>query len=127
VSGPPEQSGEDAHVDIPAMRESATSTLAQDPVLPRHEHVQELALRLRQHLVLIIPEVQDRARSLPGSSVMQGTALAAVAEARVRLATGPGCGLVSAVRHAQGLARTLRDLCAHYEALDAAAGNGRPR
>jgi hypothetical protein len=44
-------------------------------------------------------------------------ALAGVDEARRRLDAAPGVGLVSAVKYAQSLARSVESLCSHLESL----------
>ncbi len=108
-------------LDIETMRATADGMLAQGTGLPRHDNLEEALLLLRGHLALIVPETKTLARSLPEGHMAGGPALAAVAQVRVRLAAGPGSGLVSAVEHARGLARELRTLCDHYEAL---AGTG---
>ncbi|GHH83095.1 hypothetical protein GCM10018793_44330 [Streptomyces sulfonofaciens] len=107
-SGPP---------DIAKMRVASAALLADGASLPRFDDLDERAIRLRGHLKLLIPVVEEAARALPDEHATRVTALAAVANARVRLSASPGPGLVSATQHARSLARELAWLCDHYEAL----------
>lgn len=107
------------------MRAAADELLAQDAGLPRYDELSNTSVVLCGHLVVLIPEVENLARALPDGHVTRTCALTATGHARARLDAGPGPGLVSAVRHAKGLARALRALCDQFEALSP-AGTGQP-
>ncbi|WP_212909642.1 DUF6415 family natural product biosynthesis protein [Streptomyces sp. TS71-3] len=99
------------------MRTAAAELLDEGTPLPRFDDLDETTARLRGHLQVLIRPVEDAARALPEHDGGRIRAQLSVESARVRLATSPGTGLVSATRHAQSLARELTWLCDHYETL----------
>jgi hypothetical protein len=111
--------------DIATMRTAAAELLGEDAPLPRYEDVQTLTLLYRGNLMLLIPEVEIMTGRFPENDAPARVALAGIAEARRRLDEIPTAtekvGLVSEVKRAQRLARSVLALCDHYENL----GGGR--
>lgn len=104
-------------VAIETMRTAADKLLADNASFPRYDDLADTTDRLRGHLLLLLPLVEDAARELPGQNATKDCVLATVDNARIRLTAGPGPGLVSATQLARSLARELRALCDHYETL----------
>ncbi|MGW0770782.1 DUF6415 family natural product biosynthesis protein [Streptomyces sp. NPDC002676] len=114
ITHPPTASERDqAPPDIGTMRATARRALAEASV----DELDTLALTLRGHVQLLIPEVEQLAARLPESDVPRYCALACVGEARGKLGARPGMGPDGAVAYARKLARTLGALCDHFEAL----------
>ncbi|MGW4907365.1 DUF6415 family natural product biosynthesis protein [Streptomyces sp. NPDC004270] len=107
--------------DIVTMREAAEELLGPDDVPgvlpPSPPELRLLSSVLRGHLGLLIPEVEMRAHRLPEESVLRYCALACVGEARRKLSAEPCRRYGGEVGHARRLARVLRALCDHCEAL----------
>lgn len=107
--------------DIATMRTAAAKLLGENAPLPRYEDVQTLTLLYRGNLMLLIPEVETLTGRLPHDDTPAKVALAGIGEARRRLDEIPTAtqkvGLVSEVKRAQRLARSVLALCDHYENL----------
>lgn len=101
--------------DIGAMRAVADDSPGGDSGIPRYDDLQEWVRRLRDHLMHIVPVVEGLAETLGAGHMAYGSTVAALNNARVRLASYPGAGLMSRTQHAQGLARELRVLCDIHE------------
>ncbi|WP_210574089.1 DUF6415 family natural product biosynthesis protein [Streptomyces sp. GESEQ-4] len=110
--------------DLEMMRENARRLLGPDDgpeaLPPTATEVDALALVLRGHLELLVPEV-ERAAGNRLKSVQSYCAMACVGEARRKMAVTPLARLDAGVAHARRLARSLNSLCDHFETL-----NGRP-
>ncbi|MCM2577968.1 DUF6415 family natural product biosynthesis protein [Streptomyces meridianus] len=120
VPGTPERTEPDAAalpVDLAVIRETIDAVLGENATLPRYEQVEEYVLLLRGHVMLLVPEVEDRARLRPADDPSRCRALAGVGEAQRQLNGATGPGLVSAVQHAQRLARCCQALLCHYARL----------
>ena len=107
--------------DIAAMRETAQILLAPDaepgPLAPAAEELDTLTTMLREHLELLVPEVEQAAGRLDRESIPRYCALACVGEARGKLTATPAPGHSGAVAYARKLARVLNALCDHHENL----------
>ncbi|MGW3663950.1 DUF6415 family natural product biosynthesis protein [Streptomyces sp. NPDC005141] len=101
--------------DIATMRSSVRRFLAEDALPPSAHELETLTLRLRGHMQLLIPEVEQVIASLPKDDVPRYCALACIGEARRKLDITPQPGVSSGVGHARRLARSLNALCDHYE------------
>ncbi|MCI3276961.1 DUF6415 family natural product biosynthesis protein [Streptomyces sp. 7R015] len=88
-----------------------------DVLPPAADELEDLALRLRGHLSLLAPEVEELALAPSADSVLRCCALACVGEARGKLRAAPPPGPNGAAAYARRLARTLDSLCEHYEKL----------
>ncbi|MFG2119403.1 DUF6415 family natural product biosynthesis protein [Streptomyces sp. NPDC048710] len=110
-------------VDIATMRETAAMLLGPDDapqaLPPAPEQLDTLALALRGHMQLLIPEVETAAAREPKDSTGRYCALACVGEARRKLRLGNGCTPPTRVAVAQKFARCVNALCDHYENLSA--------
>ncbi|MET9678815.1 DUF6415 family natural product biosynthesis protein [Streptomyces coeruleorubidus] len=111
--------------DLLTMRETAQRALGQDSgpdaLPPAGEEVDTLIARLRGHLRLLMPEVEQAAGRLPSNSPTRYGALACIGEARGRLrAPEVSCAWPrGSVMYARRLARVLGTLCDHYEIVSA--------
>ncbi|MEU4172160.1 DUF6415 family natural product biosynthesis protein [Streptomyces sp. NPDC026665] len=103
--------------DIATMRSSVRRFLAEDALPPSAHELETLTLRLRGHMQLLIPEVEQAIASLPKDDVPRYCALACIGEARRKLDITPQPGVSSGVAHARRLARSLNALCDHFENL----------
>jgi hypothetical protein len=103
--------------DIEQMRAAASAVLGDTEPLPRFDDLAEATERLRRHLHVLIPVVQDSVDALPTGDVNRAAMHADVQNARARMQASPGPGLVSATRHARSLARELQALCDRHETL----------
>jgi hypothetical protein len=110
--------------DIETMRESARILLAGDAGLPALDELDTLALTLRGHIQLLIPEVADAAAREPKDSIPRYCALACLGEARNKLRLGDGGTLPIRLSSARKLARVVNALCDHYENLSQYQGAG---
>ncbi|WP_145968911.1 DUF6415 family natural product biosynthesis protein [Streptomyces hyaluromycini] len=103
------------------MRETAEELLGPDDgpgvLPPSSPELRHLTSVLRGHLDLLVPEVERQAHRLSEESVLRYCALACVGEARRKLSAEPCRRYGGEVGHARRLARVLRALCDHYEAL----------
>lgn len=110
--------------DIGTMRESARILLAEDagPVL---DQLDTLALTLRSHIQLLIPEVAKAAAREPKDSIPRYCALACLGEARNKLRLGSDGTLPIRLSSARKLARVLNALCDHHENLSQYPAAGR--
>lgn len=103
--------------DIQTMRASARLLLAEDAQVPAIDKLDTLALALRGHIRLLIPEVAQAAAREPKDSVPRYCALACIGEAHNKLRLGSGGTLPIRVSVVQKLARVVNALCDHYENL----------
>ncbi|WP_326728946.1 DUF6415 family natural product biosynthesis protein [Streptomyces phaeochromogenes] len=101
-------------LDLEPMQTSARRLLAEDAELPSIDELDTLTLRLRGHIMLIIPGVETAAFEQPDDDVPRACALACIGEARMRLRLEADPGLPAGIAHAQRLARSLDSLCDHY-------------
>ncbi|AQW50974.1 DUF6415 family natural product biosynthesis protein [Streptomyces violaceusniger] len=103
------------------MRTSTRRLLAEDTELPTAEELETLTLRLRGHIMVAVPEVEQLAGSLPEDDTRcacaRACARACIGEARMRTRLEPGATLPAKVAHAQRLARSVNALCDRYENL----------
>ncbi|MET8824806.1 DUF6415 family natural product biosynthesis protein [Streptomyces sp. NPDC004610] len=107
-------------LDITTMRRAVQRLLgpAADP--PGEHDIDTLTLQLRGHIMLVIPEIERLAATLPAEDIPRACAVEGVAEARRRLDAQPRSTVLPAgIAHAQRLARSVRALCDHYETLTA--------
>ena len=104
-------------IDVATISATVEATLGGYETLPRHEDLEATRLRLYGHLMLLIPEITTLAQARPREDVDRNLAFAAIGEAVRVLRAGPGTGLVSAMKHAQRLARGCRALLHHHERL----------
>ncbi len=111
--------------DIAAMRVSARRLLAEDVALPVLDELDTLALTLREHIQLLIPEVAKAAAREPKDSVPRYCALACLGEARNKLRLGADGTLPIRLASARKLARVVSALCDHYENLSQYPAAGR--
>ncbi|KUL40864.1 DUF6415 family natural product biosynthesis protein [Streptomyces regalis] len=102
-------------VDIETMRATVRRTLTEAPPTGQ---LDTLALTLRGHIELLVPEVEAAAGRQPRDSVPRYCALACVSEARRKLRIGDGSTLPARVAVAQKLARSANALCDHYQNLN---------
>lgn len=109
--------------DVETMRGGARILLTEDPtdVL---EQLDTLALTLREHIQLLIPEVAKAAAREPKDSIPRYCALACLGEARNKLRLGSDGTLPIRLSSARKLARVLNALCDHYENLSQYQGAG---
>ncbi len=109
---------------LQTMRESALRALGPDdaPDAPPLSAaiVNTLALALRGHLEVLVPEVERAAGPRP-KSIPSYCALACAGEARRKLGVTPGTDLEAQLAHARRLARSLNAIADHYEQLGAGA------
>ncbi|WP_308296985.1 MULTISPECIES: DUF6415 family natural product biosynthesis protein [unclassified Streptomyces] len=107
--------------DLEVMRESARQLLDPDSVPdvlpPSRAELDTLTLKLRGHLELLVPEVEQAVLVIPKNEALRYCALACVGEAWGRLRVSPPSELSSGVAYARRIARVLNALCDHYETL----------
>ncbi|MFD7919125.1 DUF6415 family natural product biosynthesis protein [Streptomyces sp. NPDC059740] len=108
--------------DAGTLPAGAAVVLAEGQPLPRHEDLAEATRLVCSRLRLLLPETERLAAALPPEDPVRRRVLRCVTEAAARLAADPGPGLVSAMRHAQALARCHHDL-GEWRALLAARGD----
>ncbi|MHB9858126.1 DUF6415 family natural product biosynthesis protein [Streptomyces sp. YIM S03343] len=75
------------------------------------------AAALREHLTVLVPEVERAAARVEEGGGRCSAALGCVWEAKSRLAAEPSARTGGAVGHARRLAHVLDALCGHYEAF----------
>lgn len=110
-------SGAPAPPDIGAMRKGARALLAEGGESPAPDELAVLALTLRGHIQLLIPEVAAAAAREPKDSIPRYCALACIGEARNKLRLGADASLPVRLASARKLARVLNALCDHHENL----------
>lgn len=107
--------------DLEVMRDSARQLLdpdcAPDALPPTRAELDALTLKLRTHLEVLAPEVEQAARRIPETQMLRYCALACVGEAQGKLRVDPHPGVSSGVAYARCLARVLNALCEHFENL----------
>jgi hypothetical protein len=100
------------------MRRSVRRLLDPENPAPTPKELDTLNLLLRGHIQLLIPEVENLARSLPKEDVPRACAMACTGEARMRLRIGwPEDSQPVRLAVAKKLARSLNALCDHWENL----------
>ncbi|MGW2769169.1 DUF6415 family natural product biosynthesis protein [Streptomyces sp. NPDC001275] len=104
-------------LDTAAMRADAALLIADGAELPESTVLPQLVQRLRGHLMVLVPHVEDRMRSVARTAEPRLVAQVTVGEARRRLDTVPGITFISEIKHAQALARSVEALCRHAEVL----------
>ncbi|MFG2120756.1 DUF6415 family natural product biosynthesis protein [Streptomyces sp. NPDC048710] len=123
MSATVESSNATQPVDIATMPSTAAMLLGPDDapeaLLPGPEELDTLTVMLRDHLELLIPEVERQAGQLPKKSTRRYCALACVGEARRKLRLGDGCTPPTRVAVVRKLARCVNALCDHYQNLRA--------
>lgn len=112
-----DEATQDLPVDVTTMRTLVARLLDANTEPPSDDELRTLTLQLRGHLMLLIPEVEDRTRGRAADDAVRVRALAGVGEARRRLDQLPGRNLIGEIKHAQALARSVRALCNHLENL----------
>ena len=120
-----ETGSDPAPPDIAAMRESARILLVEDVALPVLDELDTLAVTLRGHIQLLVPEVAKAAAREPKNSIPRYCALACLGEARNKLRLGADGTLPIRLSSARKLARVLNALCDHYENLSQYPAAGR--
>ncbi|MFJ6656026.1 DUF6415 family natural product biosynthesis protein [Streptomyces sp. NPDC091377] len=108
VSGP---------LDLDAMRDAARSTLGGQMGMVTDDELELLTSRLRGHLMLAIPAVQEATTKHPEDDIPAACALVGVQDARLRLDKEPAATRAAGIAHAQLLARSVMALCDHYQSL----------
>lgn len=103
--------------DVGAMRAVADRLLTPGGTVPAVEELPALIHRLREHIQLLASLVEELIRPLPVDDVPRGCTIYRVGRARQRLRARAQLRHRDDIVHAQGLARSLRSLCDHYEAL----------
>ncbi|MET9890577.1 DUF6415 family natural product biosynthesis protein [Streptomyces sp. NPDC006465] len=103
--------------DVATMRECTSRLLLEDAELPTFGEMQVLTLRLRGHIMLLIPEVEKAAELRGVDDIPKYCALACIGEARTKLGLTAGFGLPAGIAHAKRLSRCLNALLDHYESL----------
>ena len=107
--------------DLEVMRAGARQLLDPDfapaEFPANHAELDTLTLKLRGHVQLLIPEVEQAALRMSKDEVRRYCALACVGEARGKLTISPRHELSSGVAYARRIARVLNALCDHYEAV----------
>lgn len=105
------------------MRETAAILLDDDALAfaPAPADLDMMMARMRGHLEVLAPEIEQAAQRLDEGSIPRYTALGCVWEARSRLEAKPSPRTGGAVGHARRLARVLNALCDQYEALGGSA------
>ncbi|WP_267242810.1 DUF6415 family natural product biosynthesis protein [Streptomyces sp. PR69] len=108
-----------ARLDVKGMLADAGQLLATGAEGPTDDGLSELTLRLRGHIMLLIPAVSDRITVHPRNDDPLAQAMAGVARAGRRLAEeAPNGSLTQAVAYAQRLAHTVVALTEHLAALE---------
>jgi hypothetical protein len=100
-------------IDTAAMRADAAQLIGDDAELPESTLLPQLVQRLRGHLMILVPHVEDRMRSFARTAEPRLVAQVTVGEARRRLDAVPGRTFISEIKHAQALARSVEALCRH--------------
>ncbi|MFD5392265.1 DUF6415 family natural product biosynthesis protein [Streptomyces sp. NPDC127074] len=104
-------------LDIRTMRAGTRRLLAKGAEPLSLEEVETLTLRLRGHITVAVPGVEQMARSLSEDDTRRACARACIGEARMRMRMELGATLPARIAHAQRLARSVNALCDHYENL----------
>ncbi|MFI6285529.1 DUF6415 family natural product biosynthesis protein [Streptomyces sp. NPDC051018] len=98
-------------------RATARRLLSEDAEPPTAEELQDLTMRLRGYLMILIPEAERATAGLGWGDVPRACALAGVGEARRVLSSGARPGYPASIAHAQRIARSVSALCDHIENL----------
>lgn len=104
---------------IPTMRESVERALASihNAEAVGGDELETLALTLRGHIEILLPEVEALAATHPYDDAPARVASACAGEARMRLRLGVGQSMALKVSLVWKLARSVRALCDHFENL----------
>ncbi|MFG3517631.1 DUF6415 family natural product biosynthesis protein [Streptomyces bobili] len=100
-------------IDTVAMSADAAQLIGDDAELPESTDLSQLVQRLRGHLMVLVPHVEDRMRPFARTAEARRVAQVTVGEARRRLDAVPGRNFISEIKHAQALARSVEALCRH--------------
>jgi hypothetical protein len=103
--------------DIETMRETVGRLLPPVEPAPTGEDLATLTSLLCGHMELLVPEVRAAALKHPEDDVPRYCALACIGEAEMRLNAKPSPAPLGPLMHARRLARALRALYDHYEAV----------
>ncbi|MFJ4550320.1 DUF6415 family natural product biosynthesis protein [Streptomyces sp. NPDC088817] len=103
--------------DLATMRATVRRLLADDAEPPSPDDLDTLTLRLRGHIMVLIPVVESAAGRMPKDDAPRACAQACIGEARMRLGLEPGRGLPAGIAHAQRLARSVNALADHLDNL----------
>ncbi|MFJ4686004.1 DUF6415 family natural product biosynthesis protein [Streptomyces sp. NPDC088789] len=105
-------------LDLGAMRDAARRILGGQMGMVTDDELELITSRLRGHLMLAIPAVQEATTKHPEDDIPAACALVGVQDARLRLGREPATtSLPAGIAHAQLLARSVMALCDHYESL----------
>ncbi|MFD1657019.1 DUF6415 family natural product biosynthesis protein [Streptomyces caeni] len=108
-------------LDTTVMRKTVRRLLgpddAADVLPPAADELAALTARLREHLALLMPAVDQLAARLPSNSIPRYCALACLGEARQKLRAAPSPVPGGAVAYARRLGRSLAALVDHHERL----------
>ncbi|MFF4138036.1 DUF6415 family natural product biosynthesis protein [Streptomyces mirabilis] len=102
-------------IDTAAMRADAAQLIGDAAELPESTVLPQLVQRLRGHLMVLVPHVEDRMRAFARTAETRLVAQVTVGEAQRRLNSVPGLTFISEIKHAQTLARSVEALCRHAE------------
>ncbi|MFI6288932.1 DUF6415 family natural product biosynthesis protein [Streptomyces sp. NPDC051018] len=116
-SAAPGPSGRPTVLALDAVRAATRRLLSEHAELPIAEELEDLTLRLRGHLMILIPEVERATAGLPLGDIPRACALAGVGEAKRVLASVARPGYTASIPHAQRIARSASALCHHIEHL----------
>ncbi|MFJ9589685.1 DUF6415 family natural product biosynthesis protein [Streptomyces acidicola] len=101
-------------IGMEAMRADTALLIGDDAELPETRVLPQIVQNLRGHLMVLIPHVEDQI-SLSPEPGPYTTALAEIDQARRHMDAVPGFSLISEIKHAQNLARSVEALCHHAE------------
>ncbi|MFJ4687038.1 DUF6415 family natural product biosynthesis protein [Streptomyces sp. NPDC088789] len=104
-------------LDRDAMRDAARSALGGQMGMVTDDELELITSRLRGHLMLAIPAVQEATAEHPEDDIPSACALVGVQDARQRLDKEPAATRTAGLAHVQLLARSVMALCDHYESL----------
>ncbi|WP_217166722.1 DUF6415 family natural product biosynthesis protein [Streptomyces sp. AC512_CC834] len=110
-----------APVDLKTMRETASLLLAPDADRPAPEELEKLFLMLSGMIHVAVPEVETAAGRLSKDDVPRACALACIGEARMRLRLPSGETFEQQMSLTTKLARSVRALADHCQALGCAS------
>ncbi|MFJ6657799.1 DUF6415 family natural product biosynthesis protein [Streptomyces sp. NPDC091377] len=104
-------------LDLDAMRDAARRILGGQMGMVTDDELELITSRLRGHLMLAIPAVQEATTKHPEGDIPSACALVGVQDARQRLDKEPAATRTAGLAHVQLLARSVMALCDHYESL----------
>ncbi|MGP3979504.1 DUF6415 family natural product biosynthesis protein [Streptomyces sp. KR80] len=107
-------------IDVARIGLTIDQALAERRVLPPYEELSDLEQRLRGHIQLLLPVVQEHTRGMDRGSAMWYQRQTTLDSVRHLLDGGMGEGLMSATVHVHELGRTCRFLLDYYQTSCAA-------